>query len=98
VASGNWLLLIIGLAMSIPLVVFGSQLILNLMDRFPVIIYIGAAILGWTAAKMVAGDAAVGPWLASYALILEVALAAGVVAAGYWLKTRRAAAPAEQTE
>ncbi len=98
VADGSWLLLSIGLAMSIPLVVFGSQLILTLMDRFPVIIYIGAAILGWTAAKMVVGDEAVGPLLAAYALVIEVALAAGVVGAGYWLKSRRGAETAEQPE
>jgi YjbE family integral membrane protein len=98
VAGGNWLLLGFGLAMSIPLVVFGSQLILKLMDRFPVIIYIGAAILGWTAAKMVVGDAAVGALLASFALVVEIAMTAGVVAAGYWLKNRRGAEPAEQPE
>lgn len=98
VAGGNWVLLGFGLAMSIPLVVFGSQLILKLMDRFPVIIYIGAAILGWTAAKMVVGDAAVGALLASYALVIEVVLTVGVVAAGYWFKTRRGAEPAEQPE
>lgn len=100
VANGNWMLLGLGLAMSIPLVVFGSQLILNLMDRFPIIIYAGAAILGWTAAKMVIGDAAIGVMLTAYALPIEVALTAGVVAAGYWLKMRgrRGMEPAEQPE
>lgn len=98
VANGNWLLLGVGLAMSIPLVVFGSQIILSLMDKFPVIIYLGAAILGWTAAKMAVGDAAVGHLLAAFSLAIEVALAAGVVAAGYWLKTRRGIRAAEQAE
>ncbi len=98
VAAGNWLLLGLGLAMSIPLVVFGSQLILTLMDRFPVIIYIGAAVLGWTAAKMVIGDAAVGAALASFALIIEVAMTAGVVAAGYWLKSRRTVEPVGESD
>jgi YjbE family integral membrane protein len=100
VANGNWMLLGLGLAMSIPLVVFGSQLILNLMDRFPIIIYAGAAILGWTAAKMVIGDAAIGVMLTAYALPIEVALTAGVVAAGYWLKMRgrRGMETAEQPE
>jgi integral membrane protein, YjbE family len=98
VAAGNWMLLIFGLALSIPLVVFGSQLILGLMDRFPVIVYAGAAILGWTAAKMIIGDGAVGPLLAAYAVVIEVALAVGAVGAGYWLKSRRGAAPAGQPE
>jgi len=99
VAGGSWALLGFGLALSIPLVVFGSQLILKLMDRFPVIIYIGAAILGWTAAKMIVGDAAVGAMLSSFALPIEVAMTVGVVAAGYWLKNRRGGSePAEQPE
>ncbi|MDT8899917.1 TerC family protein [Anaeroselena agilis] len=100
VANGNWMLLGIGLAMSIPLVVFGSQLILSLMDRFPIIIYAGAAVLGWTAAKMVIGDAAIGAMLTAYALAIEVVLTVGVVAAGYWLKIkgRRGMEPAEQSE
>lgn len=100
VAGGNFILLGVGLAMSIPLVVFGSQLILSLMDRFPIIIYAGAAILGWTAAKMLVGDAAVGAMLAAYAVAIEVVLAIGVIVAGYWLKIRgrREAKPAEQPE
>ena len=100
VANGNWMLLGLGLAMSIPLVVFGSQLILNLMDRFPIIIYAGAAILGWTAAKMVIADSAIGSMLAAYALPIEVVLTVGVVAMGYWLKMRgrRGMEPADQPE
>lgn len=96
VAGGNWLLLGIGLAMSIPLVVFGSQLILRLMDRFPVIMYIGAAVLGWTAAKMVVADAVIGPKLAGFSMIIEIAATVAVVAAGYWLKSRREPEPKEQ--
>jgi len=99
VAGGNWALLTFGLALSIPLVIFGSQLILKLMDRFPVIVYIGAAILGWTAAKMIVADAAIGAMLSSFALLIEIALTAGVVAVGYWLKNRRGESePAEQPE
>jgi YjbE family integral membrane protein len=97
VAAGNYTVLGIGLAMSIPLVVFGSQLILMLMDRFPIIIYAGAAILGWTAAKMVVADTQMGTWLLPYSLLLEVVMTVGVVAVGYWLKTRRAE-PVHQPE
>lgn len=97
VAAGNYTVLGIGLAMSIPLVVFGSQLILMLMDRFPIIIYAGAAILGWTAAKMVVADTQMGTWLLPYSLPLEVVMTVGVVAVGYWLKTRRAE-PVHQPE
>lgn len=96
IAGGDWTLLIIGLAMSIPLVVFGSQLLMSLMDRFPIIIYIGAGILGWTAAKMMVADEGMGVYLESFALPLEIALTLAVIAIGQWLKVRaRKARPQE---
>ncbi len=57
-AKGNTLLLILGLAISIPLVVFASRLLLTLMDRFPIIITLGAALLGWVAGEMAITDVA----------------------------------------
>ena len=45
----GWLVLVLGLLISIPIVVWGSQIILKLVDRFPLIIYAGAAVLAWTA-------------------------------------------------
>lgn len=87
-AGGHWGLLVIGIATSIPLVVFGSQLILNLMDKFPAIIYIGAAVLGWTAATMMVADTSLGVYLAPFARAFEIGLTVGVVALGYWLKRR----------
>lgn len=88
IAQGNVMLLIIGLAMSVPLVIFGSQMLMNLMDKYPVIIYIGAGILGWTAAKMMVDDAALGMYLSSYSMLLEICLTVAVIAIGHWLKTR----------
>jgi YjbE family integral membrane protein len=61
-AQGNTALLIIGLAVSIPLIVFGSTLILKVMDRFPVIIVAGAALLGWLAGEMMLTDPALHGW------------------------------------
>ena len=60
-AKGNQAppLLIIGLALSIPLIVFGSQLLLGLMGRFPIIITLGAALLGWVAGDMAVTDPAI---------------------------------------
>ena len=63
-AQGNTLLLIIGLAVSIPLIVFGSTLILKMMERFPVIITAGAALLGWLAGEMMLTDPAIHRWFA----------------------------------
>jgi YjbE family integral membrane protein len=62
-AQGNTPLLVIGLAVSIPLIVFGSTLILKVMDRFPVIIVAGAALLGWLAGEMMLTDPAIPPRL-----------------------------------
>lgn len=63
VSKGNWLMLIIGLATSIPIIIFCSQIILYFMKRFPVIIYIGAGILAWTAGKMLVEDKKVALFL-----------------------------------
>jgi YjbE family integral membrane protein len=62
-AQGNTPLLVIGLAVSIPLIVFGSTLILKVMDRFPIIIVAGAALLGWLAGEMMLTDPAIPPRL-----------------------------------
>ncbi|ASS97583.1 MULTISPECIES: TerC family protein [Peribacillus] len=55
-SHGNFTLVVIGLLVSIPVVMYGSTLILKLIERFPVIIIIGAGILGWTAAKMIVAE------------------------------------------
>lgn len=60
-AKGNVVLLVIGLAISIPLVVFASRMLLGLMERFPMIIVFGAALLGWVAGEMLIGDPVVKP-------------------------------------
>ena len=62
-AKGNTLLLIIGLAISIPLVMFASRLLLVLMDRFPIIITLGAALLGWVAGDMAVTDPVISSWV-----------------------------------
>lgn len=91
-AKGSTTLLIIGLAVSIPLVVFGSKLLLTLMDRWPIIITIGAALLGWVAGEMAIGDPLVKDWIDANAAWLHYAApAAGavlVVAVGKLLAAR----------
>jgi YjbE family integral membrane protein len=64
-AGGSLTLLILGLAISIPLVIFGATLLLKLMERFPVIITIGAALIGWVAGEMLVADAALEGWFTS---------------------------------
>ncbi|TMG99588.1 MAG: TerC family protein [Betaproteobacteria bacterium] len=62
-AKGDTLLLILGLGISIPLIIFGSTLLLKVMDRFPIIITAGAALLGYLAGEMLLTDPAVTRWL-----------------------------------
>ena len=62
-AKGSLLLLILGLAISIPLVIFGSTLLVKVMERYPIIITLGAALLGWVAGDMAVTDPAVKGWV-----------------------------------
>src|SRR5262249_37417089 len=65
-AQGSVLLLVLGLAISIPLVIFGATLLVKAMERFPVIITIGAGLIGWVAGEMLIGDLALKSWLSGY--------------------------------
>jgi YjbE family integral membrane protein len=87
------LLLILGLGLSIPLIIFGSQLLLSVMEKFPVIITLGAALLGFVAGEMLVSDHAVehifhGVGRAT-TTIVELAGAIGVVLVGNWLAKRK---------
>ncbi len=64
-AGGSVTLLVLGLAISIPLVIFGATLLVNLMDRYPVIITIGGGLIGWVAGEMLVTDLALKGWLTS---------------------------------
>jgi YjbE family integral membrane protein len=86
VPESKYSLIIVGLTTSIPLVVFGAQLLLKLMDHFPVIIYAGAAMLGYAAAEMILADKALGGFMTSYAVFFKVALVVAVMGVGYWLR------------
>jgi YjbE family integral membrane protein len=96
-AGGSYTLLILGLAISIPLVIFGSTLLLGLMERFPIIITIGAALLGWVAGEMMISDPVVKGWIDANAAWLHyagpAAGAAAVVLLGKLLARRREEAP-----
>ncbi|MCZ8186865.1 MAG: TerC family protein [Beijerinckiaceae bacterium] len=64
-AGGNIWLFIFGLLLSIPLIIFGSTLLSTIMDRFPIIIWAGAALLGWIAGEMIVSDGFVMEWMRS---------------------------------
>ena len=62
-ANGSAILLILGLAISIPMIVAGAALIMALLDRVPALVWLGAALLGWIAGEVIATDPVVAPWL-----------------------------------
>ncbi|MCY9667818.1 TerC family protein [Paenibacillus alginolyticus] len=64
-ARGNFLLIGLGLTISIPLIVWGSQLLMRLMNRFPIIVLLGAGLLGYTAGEMVLNDKTVEKFIES---------------------------------
>ena len=65
-AKGNATLLIIGLAISIPLIVYGSTIMLKLMTKFPIIITLGGALLGYLAGDMLVTDPAIVGWITAH--------------------------------
>jgi YjbE family integral membrane protein len=93
--ESRFLLLLIGLGLSIPLIIFGSQLLLGVMQRYPVIITLGAALLGFVAGEMLVSDRAVAHWFEGVGhastTIVELAGAVGVVLVGTWLARRKKA-------
>jgi len=99
VAKDSFVLLILGLAISIPLVIFGATMLMKLMERWPIIISVGAALIGYVAGEMLVTDPVVKDWVdANIAWLHWAAPAAGailVVAVGKWLAARAEAAHKE---
>jgi YjbE family integral membrane protein len=95
-AKGSVVLLVFGLVVSIPLVIAGSQVILKLIERFPMLILAGGGLLGFVAGEMFVEDAATAPWVDAHAHALVWAVpVAGVVfviAVAAWLQRRRGGA------
>ncbi|OGA61608.1 MAG: hypothetical protein A3G81_07165 [Betaproteobacteria bacterium RIFCSPLOWO2_12_FULL_65_14] len=91
-AHGSVLLVVTGLVISIPIVVWGSTLILHWIERCPALLYIGGAVLAWTAAKMIADEPLYQEWLdgrPGLKSVLFIALVGGVLTIA-WLRNRRA--------
>jgi YjbE family integral membrane protein len=103
-AQGNMILLVIGLAISIPLIVAGAALIMTLLDRFPILVWAGAALLGWIVGETIATDHALEPWMVVQfgkegAHVVEL-VTAGIgavlvlIVGGLWRRSKLRAAPA----
>ncbi|TCP57584.1 YjbE family integral membrane protein [Tumebacillus sp. BK434] len=93
-AHGSFLLVVLGLLISVPIVVWGSTVILKLIERFPWIIFVGAGVLAYTAAKMIVDEPFLkgffdNSWIKWAVIAVSVV---GILAAGYFKKNRAAKA------
>ena len=89
-AQGNFLLLALGLLISVPVVIWGSTFFIKCVDRYPAVIYAGSGILAWTATKMILGEPLVANLVNPYPVVqwTTMALAVAAVLGGGWLKSR----------
>ena len=93
-ANGNTTLLVFGLLISIPLIAWSSQLVLKVIDRFPMVIYAGGALLGYVAGEMLVSEAVLAPLFeARHYLhyLVPVACALLVLGLGRWLAIKQSA-------
>ncbi|MBG9568295.1 membrane protein [Brevibacillus agri] len=89
-AQGNIILIVIGLLISVPLMVFGSQLILRVMERFAWLVYVGAGVLALAAANMIFTEEAVREWIVPVpwlVVLFKVVLVGAVLLLGYWQRS-----------
>ena len=91
VAQGDYVLLGLGLVLSIPLIIFGSQIIVKIMDKYPIVVYAGAALIAWTAGEMIIRDQQLGPVLLQYLhhYVVPMVITLGVVSAGAYTQYAR---------
>ncbi|MGH7264729.1 MAG: TerC family protein [Candidatus Rokuibacteriota bacterium] len=99
-AGGDMTLVVLGVGLSIPIVIWGSGILTRLMGRFWWIVDLGAGILGWVGGEMILKDRVVAEWLGEHGrlvhLVVQAACAAGVLALGHWLTRRRRPVPVRQ--
>ncbi|MFC8687780.1 TerC family protein [Brevibacillus porteri] len=98
-AHGDFLLVVIGLIISVPIMVWGSTLILKLIEKYPIVIYIGSAVLAYTAASMVTSEKFLTPFFAAYPWVkwlFIVAVVVGVMLIGR-MKSQQQKRLAEQS-
>src|SRR5690242_2402187 len=93
-AKGHTWMLIVGLVVTVPVILFGSALLMKLMERFPIVVTIGAALIGWVSGEMVISDPAIKDWVDANAAFLHtaspIACAVFVIAAGKLLERTHA--------
>jgi YjbE family integral membrane protein len=91
-AHGSFMLVALGLLISIPIVVWGSTVILRFIDRYPAFVYLGAGVLAWTAAKMMTHEPLLASFYDDYKVVsplMYMVIVVGVLAAGFFKNHRR---------
>ena len=91
-AHGSFMLVALGLLISIPIVVWGSTVILRFIDRYPAFVYLGAGVLAWTAAKMMTHEPLLASFYDEYKVVsplMYMVIVVGVLAAGFFKNHRR---------
>lgn len=94
-AQGNFLLVVLGLLISVPIMVWGSTLVLKWVDRYPQIIAIGCGVLIWTATQMILDEKLLTPYLPAHTWFDELSgaiLTIAILAGSMWRKRQKAAA------
>lgn len=89
-AHGSVLMVVLGLAISVPIIVWGSTFILKWMEKYPAIVYLGAGILAWTAGQMIASDPIIareiGFYIPYFEWLLPLLVLIGVILGGFYGK------------
>lgn len=94
-AHGSFIMVVLGLLISVPIVVWGSTVIIKWIERFPSIIYVGAGVLAWTASKMIAEEPHMKGFFEEYIYVkwaMEIVIIIGVLLAGKRKKQKQAKA------
>ena len=91
-ASGSIVLIVLGLAISVPIIVWGSHLVITLVDRYPSVILLGGAVLAWTGYSMVVREPLLAPWFEGHAATrLVIAILVFSISLAPWYSARLSA-------
>ena len=100
-SHGSFFLLMFGLGLSIPIILFCSALVATMMNKWPWLVILGAGILGWVSGEMIVGDKMIGPYLTPFGKApvygIPVLLTAAIVILGFLTDKKRKAGAAQET-
>ena len=96
-AKGHLELVIVGMLITVPLLIYGSRLLARIINKYPIILWAGGSLLAWVAAEMVTAEPLLQPYITGYERLIEIAGVILVVAAALiWKRRRKAASPDEE--